>query len=736
MIRIADSLVSSSGRPARLRARTDLVARRHHYLGRAYWVIKDPIAQRYFRFHEQEYFLWQQLDGQTSLDRIKARFERRFPPQKITLAELSQFVGMLHESCLVVSDAPGQADRLRERAREKIRRERIGNLSNVLSVRFNAFDPDLLLTWLHRFTGWLFRLPAVVACLLLAVAAMSLVIVQFDTFQSKLPQFQQFFAAENWLLLAVTLAATKVLHEFGHALACKHLGGECHEMGVMLLVLTPCLYCNVSDSWMLPNRFHRAAIGAAGMFVEITLASICTFLWWFSQPGLLHYVCLNVMFVSSVSTVLFNANPLLRYDGYYILSDLMEIPNLRQKASDILRRKLGAWLLGLEEPHDPFLPERRQTFFALFTVASGVYRWVITLSILWFLNRVFEPYGLQIVGQLIAMAALYGLVVAPLWQLGKFLHVPGRLETVKKHRAAYCAAGAGLVLAAIVYVPLPYYLVCDFQIQPRDAGSVYVDVPGRLDEIHVEPGQSVKAGQPLVTLTNLDAETSLARVVEQREQLASRLVGLRHQAFRDESAALQIGQVEQLLSAIDRQLEKRRRSMNRLCLVAPNDGTVLPAPAIGADDSNERLGQWSGTPLEQKNLGAFLAGGVPVCRVGTPGKLEAMITVDQADVEMLRSGRKAELYLAQLPGRRFVSSIEHISKLDAENPKRQSDPNAPDQSDGATSTLGATYRANAPLDDTDGVILIGTTGRAKIHAGYQTLAARVWRYLARTFNFS
>ena len=164
---------------------------------------------------------------------------------------------------------------------------------------------------------------------------------------------------------------TKILHEFGHGLSCKHFGGECHEIGVMFLVLTPCLYCNVSDSWMLPNRWHRAAIGAAGMYVELVLASICTFIWWFTEPGPLNYICLNVMFISSVSTVMFNANPLLRYDGYYILSDILEIPNLRQKASTILNRKLGKWCLGLEEPEDPFLPKRKQWLFATYTVAVG-----------------------------------------------------------------------------------------------------------------------------------------------------------------------------------------------------------------------------------------------------------------------------------------------------------------------------------------------------------------------------
>ena len=142
-------------------------------------------------------------------------------------------------------------------------------------------------------------------------------------------------------------------------------------MGIMVLVLTPCLYCNVSDSWMLPNKWHRACIGAAGIYVEVVLASICTFLWWVSEPGLFHNLCLNVMFVCSTSTIVFNANPLLRYDGYYVLADLVEIPNLRQKATTILSRKLGEWCLGLEPPDDPFLPQRNQVFFALYSDRGG-----------------------------------------------------------------------------------------------------------------------------------------------------------------------------------------------------------------------------------------------------------------------------------------------------------------------------------------------------------------------------
>ena len=398
MVTLHDSLLSSSARSLSIRRRPDLIARRQHYLGRSYWVVKDPVGLNYYRFQEEEYALLNWLDGNVSLDELKDRFEEEFPPQKITLEELQQFLGMLHRSGLVIAAVGGQGKQLLKRRRERRRKEFLGALSNVLCIRFKGFDPERFLNWLYPWVSWFYSTTAVTACILLGLSALTLVAVQFHVFTSRLPAFHEFFNFQNALLLSVTLGVTKVLHEFGHGLMCKHFGGECHEMGVMFLVLTPCLYCNVSDSWLLPNKWHRAAIGAGGMYVELVIASIATWIWWYSEPGLMNHLCLNAMFVCSVSTLIFNANPLLRYDGYYILADITEIPNLRQKSTSVLARKAGDWFLGLEQPDDPFLPERNQIFFALYSVAAFIYQWVVVYSILFFLYHFLKPYGLEKIG--------------------------------------------------------------------------------------------------------------------------------------------------------------------------------------------------------------------------------------------------------------------------------------------------------------------------------------------------
>jgi putative peptide zinc metalloprotease protein len=715
---------------------------RHRYQGRWYWVVKEPVGLNYFRFEEEEYFLLRALDGGTSLDDLKARFEAAFPPQKIALDELQRFLGSLHRSGLVVADAAGQGEQLKRRRDERKRKERTSQLANILSLRFKGFDPENLLNALYPWTRWFFSLPAMVCCLLLALSALALIVVQFDTFQAKLPTFQQFFAAENWIWLAVALAATKILHEFGHALSCKHFGGECHEMGVMLLVLTPCLYCNVSDSWTLPSKWRRAAIGAAGMYVEVVIASLCVFLWWFSNPGILNYLCLSTIFVCSVGTVLFNGNPLLRYDGYYILSDLLEIPNLRQKASSILSRKLGAWCLGLKEPADPFLPRRKREWFAAYAVAAAVYRWVVTLAILWFLHKMFEPYRLEIVGQLLAGGMIYASVGRPLWRVFQFFRVPGRIHQVNRKRMYATGGLLAAALAFALFAPLPAATYCGFELQPRDAAPVYVDVPGVLEEIAVQPGQTVQAGQTLGRLKNIDARLAVAQLAGRRDQAQARLASLEQQRFRNAEAALEIGQARETLQAVEEQLRKKQRDLERLSLVAPVTGTVLPPPSVPPRDADEvELATWSGTPLATRNLGATLGESTLFCRIGDPRAFEAVLVIDQADIETVAVGQTVELQFDQMAGEIITGRVAEVARTELE----LSSARLSHKTGGAVATqtdaagrerpMRTSYQALVPLDAPAGLLRQGLRGRAKIHVAPQTLAARAWKYLCGTFNF-
>jgi putative peptide zinc metalloprotease protein len=744
MVSLNDSLVSSAARRLSIRKRADLVARKQHYLGRSYWVVKEPIGLQYFRFQEEEYAILNMLDGDISLDEIKERFEEDFPPQKITLDELQQFLGMLHRSGLVVANVPGQGKQLNKRRGERRRKELLQAASNILCIRFKGFDPERFLNWIYPYVSWFFTVPAVILTVLFGLSALTLVMVEFDKFHSKLPEFQQFFSVHNAFWLMVVLAVTKVFHEFGHGLSCKHFGGECHEMGVMFLVLTPCLYCNVSDSWLLPNKWARASIGAAGMYVELVLAAFATYIWWFTYPGLLNNLCLNMVFISSVSTVIFNANPLLRYDGYYILSDLVEIPNLRQKATSILGRKMGEWFLGMEMQEDPFLPQSRQGFFALYTIAAAIYRWVVAFSICWFLYKLFESHQVKVIGQIIVLASLYGLFCQPLYQLGKFFYVPGRLDKVKKSHFYPSLAGLIIIIGALCFVPLPHSVLAPLELQARDAESISIFGGGTLVSIDVKPGQTVKKGQQLALLQNRDLELKIVELSGKAKLYRRQLENLRMEPFSDRRAASEISAIEEALKSTEDMLRNRENEQKRLRLVAPIDGVVLPPSFTPSrEDPDLQLGAWSGTPLDPENIGAFLQEQVLFCQIGDPKKLKAVMVIDQGDRNMVEVGQNVDIKIDELPYKKAIrSEITDIAESELkECPKRLSSKyggevsTKTDEKTGAEKPQSTSYQANAPIEDEDGLMRLGLRGTGRIYTRWVSVGERFWRFLSHTFNF-
>jgi putative peptide zinc metalloprotease protein len=738
----ADVFRSSTTRPVGLRRRGDLITTRQVYQGQAWWVVKDPIALSYYRFRPEEYALLDMLDGEASLEDLKDQFEARFPPRRIKLDELARFVATLHRSGLVIGDRPGQGPQLFERRRQKTLQQWKSWFGNVLALRFRGFDPDKLLARLDPWLGWLFEPPAIVAMLVFAASALLLVLVNFDTFQAKLPEFHQFFASGNWLYLAIALAFTKVFHEFGHGLSCKHYGGECHEMGVMMLVLTPCLYCDVSDSWMLPSKWKRAAIGAAGMYVEVILASIATFLWWNSHGGIFNQLCLDVMFVSSVSTLLFNANPLLRYDGYYILSDLLEIPNLKQKAKSITSRIASKWCLGIKQPDDPFLPQRRLGLFALYAVASALYGWMVSLSIFLFMWNVFKPYRLEVIGQFLACMALWGLVVRPVQGMIKFLNIPGRRDEVKAVNLTITAIVATVLLAAIALIPLPQRVWCGAELRPRGEETVYVTVAGRLESQAVKAGALVKQGDELARLSSIDLDLQIAELEGKAADARTRLASLERERFTDQAAALEIGTVEESLKSITEQLEKKHKNRTELVLRAPRDGIVLPPASVKEQpEAAGKLPVWSGSPLSPQNLGAMLMEGTVLCMVGEPEKFEAVMVVDQSEVEFVGRGQHVDLKLDSFPWRTFSGRVEELAETHIESSSERMSVKAgglvPTETDasGREMPISTSYEAMMALDDTETVLTPGMRGTARIQVGSRTVGQWLLRLLWQTFNF-
>jgi putative peptide zinc metalloprotease protein len=598
----------------------------------------------------------------------------------------------------------------------------------------------LLVEFLHRRVGFLFSRAALCLSILLGLAALLLVTVQFDVFHARLPELHQFFGPSNFLWLALVLCLTKVAHELGHALVCRRFGARCHEMGMMFLLFTPCLYCNVSDACLLRSKWQRAAVGAAGMYVELVLASLATFLWWFSEPGLLNHLAINVMFVCSVTTLVFNANPLLRYDGYYILSDLVEVPNLRQRSTQALRRTFVRLFLGVRLPEDAFQPARLRTFLAAYGVAAAVYRWLVLLSILWFLHVVLRPYRLQILGQMLAVATIAGLVVAPAVQLVRFFRVPEKMNRISKLRLAITFLGIAILGGGVVFLPLPCRVHCPLEVRHADADGVYAEVAGTLAEVYVRPGQKVGKGDALARLADIDADLAVVELEGQLARLQSQHAALVQQRLKTPAVSAQIPPVEEAIAAVENQLAHKQADRARLVLRAPRAGDVIPAAETFATHADHAAPSWSGTLLDENNLGCHVQASSALCLVGDRSQMEAVLVIDQADVELVRPGDKVEIVLDEQKGEVLCGAVEEVASREMLSaPRRLSNKSGGDlatrtDASGQERPQSTSYAARVPLRNDEGLLRDGLRGRARISTRWRTVAWQVGRYLSQTFR--
>jgi putative peptide zinc metalloprotease protein len=728
----------SSQRPLPLRGRADLVVRRIEFRGVAHFMVKDAVGLTYHSLRADQLRVLQMLDGQRHLESIRDQLIQEFPALSPTLTDTQQLIADLHQKGLAYGTRTGQAASRIEQRRKK-RRQKIWSVcTNVLSLRLPGWDCDAALGRMLPWTRWIFHPLTALLATLFVLSSWLLLATQFHTFQSRLPAFQQFFGWPNLIFLWMTLAGAKIVHEFGHGLSCKAFGSECHEMGMMLLVGSPCLYCDVSDSWMLKNKWKRILIGAAGMMIEVVLSAVAVFVWWSTQPGLLHYLSLNLFFVSTVTTVIFNANPLMRLDGYYMLSDFLEIPNLRPKADKQLREWVSQFCLGIETKPDPFMPQTGRHWFALFAVASTLYGWMVLGGILVFLYTVLKPYGLQSIGQTLAVVSVLGVVGRMVMNGYRLFAVP-RQTPIKKWRIALSATMLIALVAALGTYPIPWFGSAAYVIEPHDVQHVLTRVPGELVKMHVQPGQQVQAGAPLADLFDPQLEDRERELVVHREL---QLKAIHLAKVTDDPGGKAMAE-EALQSANEqlRELDERRKHLH---LVAPCAGTVIAPPRLPAlklEQQRVRLASWSGTPLDKKNAGCVLEERTQLLSIAPDSAMQAILYLDQADRHDVSIGLKIGLMFEHLPGRVFRGTISQIATAQSDFAPETLSVNHGGQlatvadREGREKLEDASYQATVILDETPELLRANLRGNARFVATQRSAFGWLMRYVRRTFYF-
>jgi putative peptide zinc metalloprotease protein len=697
------------------------------------YAIKDAVAQRYWRLREEEVFLLRLLDGSMSTEEVCARFAREFSPRRLGPAELMRYLARLHQEGLIVADRPGQAEVVFDRQRAWRRQWPLRAVGQLLAWRFRGLDPD---RWLARVTPrlhGLFSYWAVAFLVGLVASAIALVLVRWPVLDREFAEQAGSFTADRVLWMLAAIGAAKALHELGHAIACKHFGGECHEIGFLLLVGAPSLYCNVSDAWLLPEKRSRILISAAGMIVELALAAACAWLWWFTYPGLIHSLALYGMVACSVNTVVLNGNPLLQYDGYYILADLTNTANLRASSRAAVRRLVARAVLGIRIEAE--IENRgRGSWLVVYGIASTVYRWLVVLGIWWFLHEMLEPYGAELISWLVVGLLLAALVFEPVVDAARFFRRPGWDRDVPWPWLIPRNVLLAAAIVALLIIPLPASVVAPVVLEPRESRTIYVEVEGRLVWA-VAAGARVSEGDIILRLENLPLKAELARLGGERDVKRKQLNNLRRRQSDSEAAGL-IPTAEKSLADVESRLRQRERDFERLVIRAPCSGTVLPPARRNA--VAQPVATWTGTPLDPENLGCHLTTGDVACILGEPGIMDALAFVAEGEEDLIRTGQEVRLLVDSFPDRRPVGTVEVPAMTRArEVPEElvaQGELQAQRDRDGKPRPNQPIFTARIGMSSSGLPLTIAATGRAKIAVAPRSIVSRLWRSLSQTFR--
>ncbi|MCB1099031.1 MAG: peptidase M50, partial [Verrucomicrobiae bacterium] len=478
----------------RVELRPTLHIHRQFFRNERWYVISDPLSNQFFRVRAAAYeFIARLGDGRT-VEECWHECLKQFPDSAPGQEEVIQLLARLYQGNLIRSDLPPDSRKLFDRFKKRKDKELRSKLMSILFIRIPLLDPDSFLKRSLPYLRWAFSpIGAVLWLLVIGLAIKTGV----DHSAALMNQGQSVLAPSNLGLLYIGMAFIKLLHEFGHGYMCRRFGGEVHTMGVMLLILSPLPFVDATSSWGFRSRWQRMLVAAAGMIVELLVAAVAMFIWAMTGEGLVHSLAYNIIFVASVSTVLFNANPLLRFDGYYILSDLIDIPNLHQRSRRMWVHICERYLFGQRKSLTPASTRREGWILTIFGALSGVYRIFVFGGILLFIADQYLLLGL-----VMGIVGVFTWIVVPSGKLVQYLMSSPRIERVRRRAVAVTCLGVAGIIALLAIVPFPHSFSAPGVLQSEGYAGVFSQAPGAISEIVKHSGATVNEGDVLLILQN------------------------------------------------------------------------------------------------------------------------------------------------------------------------------------------------------------------------------------------
>lgn len=561
--RIADQKIS---------LRSTVKIRKQLFRGEKWYVLHDPFNNQFFRLRPEAHEFVVRLQPDRTVGQVWEECLDRNPDGAPGQDDVIQLLAQLYFVNLLYHELPADSTKLFERYSRRKEREMQSKLRSVMFIRLPLFDPENLLKRIVPFIRPLVSPLGSVIWLITVILAGKVIIDRFDAVAV---QAQGILAPDNLIFLYASLVLIKMLHEFGHAIVCKRFGGEVHTMGVMLMVFTPLPYMDATSSWSFRSRWHRVLVGAAGMMFEVFTASCAAFVWAYTGPGILNSIAYNMMFIASVSTVLFNANPLLRYDGYYILSDLLDIPNLHSRSLTHLMHIAERYVFGCKDSTSPAQTFREASWLTIFGVLSGIYRFIVYSAIILFVADRFLLAGL-----IMAFICVISWGVVPLFRIPVYLLSHPRLARTRSRAIAISIGCLTAVLFFLALCPFPNRFRAPGVLEAVTYIRVVNDAPGYVKSVLVPTGVEVAAGTPLMELSDQELDFEIAAARAQRQETLTLQMRAIHQATAEREP------IRNRLITIEKKLKNLEAQRRSLVVKAREKGTWV------SPRSRDMVGTW------------------------------------------------------------------------------------------------------------------------------------------------
>jgi putative peptide zinc metalloprotease protein len=482
--------------------RRELIYRPHAFGGKPCYVIEDPVSARFFRVGLAEHTFLSRLDGVRTIGQALCDTRAAHPECPFSCADAVAICQWVVRSGLAGDVSVERTSAPRAGAEARVSHAR-GSRISPLSLQVPLLHPDRFFERLTPWVAWCFSLYALPGWLLLVGWAIRDLMVHHQRLWSV---SSGMLAADNWVWLAFSWLLLKIAHECGHAVVCKRYGGEVREAGVIFILLAPLAYVDVTSSWRIRSKWSRIAVAAAGMYVELFLAAVAALIWVRVGPGAWSQVCLSVMTAASVMTVLFNANPLMRFDGYYILSDLVELPNLYSSGQLYVRYLMRRYVLGMRGVAPPDTGARG-ALVRVYGIASWIWRNLVFFGLVLTAATLLEGAGIV----LSILALMLWLTTRIERAIDLFRREPG--ERPQGLRCAlFGLALTGITAAVLLYVPWPGCVTAPAIVHYAPETIVRAGSDGFVREVRACGGKTVEPGQILVVMSNPELVKEIAEL--------------------------------------------------------------------------------------------------------------------------------------------------------------------------------------------------------------------------------